>query len=162
MRIVDTALERFGSIDFLVKNAGIGSPSPLHETDDDALDHFLNVMLRAPFRLCRDCVPHMKPGSGVVNVTSTFAMIGGRRSGACSAARGGLMLLAEHMACEYGPQGIRCSCVPPGVTMTDMVRHRLEDETFQRVNVDTTPYPRLPQPEDMAATIAFLCSPAAR
>ena len=158
-RIVELALERFGSIDFLVNNAGIGSPSPLHETDDDALDHFLNVMLRAPFRLCRDAVPHMKPGSGVVNVTSTFAMIGGRRGGAYSAAKGGLKSLTEHMACEYGPQGIRSNCVAPGVTMTDMVRHRFEDETFQRVNVDTTPYPRLAEPEDVAATIAFLCSP---
>ena len=158
-RIVELALERFGSIDFLVNNAGIGSPSPLHETDDDALDHFLNVMLRAPFRLCRDAVARMKPGSGVVNVTSTFAMIGGRRGGAYSAAKGGLKSLTEHMACEYGPQGIRSNCVAPGVTMTDMVRHRFEDETFQRVNVDTTPYPRLAEPEDVAATIAFLCSP---
>ncbi len=160
-RIVGLALERFGSIDFLVNNAGIGSPGPLHETDDNALDHFLNVMLRAPFRLCRDAVVHMKPGSGVVNVTSTFAMIGGRRGGAYSAAKGGLKSLTEHMACEYGPRGIRSNCVAPGVTITDMVRHRFEDETFQRVNVDTTPYPRLAEPEDVAATIAFLCSPGA-
>jgi NAD(P)-dependent dehydrogenase (short-subunit alcohol dehydrogenase family) len=43
--------------------------------------------------------------------------------------------------------------------MTDMVRHRFEDETFQRSNVDTTPYPRLAEPDDVAAAIAFLCSP---
>ena len=87
--IVDQALERFGRIDFLVNNAGIGSPKPLHETDDDTLDHFLDIMLRAPFRLARDVIPHMQAGSGVVNVTSTFAMIGGKRGGAYSAAKGG-------------------------------------------------------------------------
>jgi meso-butanediol dehydrogenase / (S,S)-butanediol dehydrogenase / diacetyl reductase len=157
--IVALALERFGRLDFVVNNAGIGSPKPLDETDDATLDHFLDIMLRAPFRLCREAIPHLQPGSGVVNVTSTFAMIGGKRGGAYSAAKGGLKSLTEHMACEYGPRGIRSNCVAPGVTMTDMVRHRFEDETFKRVNVETTPYPRLAQAEDVAAAIVFLCSP---
>jgi meso-butanediol dehydrogenase / (S,S)-butanediol dehydrogenase / diacetyl reductase len=157
--VVKHALDRFGRIDFLINNAGIGSPKPLDETDDAMLDDFLDIMLRAPFRLCREAIPHMAPGSGIVNVTSTFAMIGGKRGGAYSAAKGGLKSLTEHMACEYGPRGIRSNCVAPGVTMTDMVRHRFEDETFKRVNVETTPYPRLAEAEDIAATIAFLCSP---
>ncbi|MFT3967060.1 MAG: SDR family oxidoreductase, partial [Sphingobium sp.] len=157
--IVKLALDRFGSIDHLVNNAGVGSPKPLHETDDDTLDSFIDIMLRAPFRLCRDAVVHMKPGSSIVNVTSTFAMIGGRRGGAYSAAKGGLKSLSEHMACEYGPQGIRTNNVAPGVTMTDMVRHRFEDEGFKRANVETTPYPRLAEPEDVASVIAFLCLP---
>jgi meso-butanediol dehydrogenase / (S,S)-butanediol dehydrogenase / diacetyl reductase len=63
------------------------------------------------------------------------------------------------MACEDGPQGIRSNCVAPGVTMTDRVRHRFEDETFKRVNIETTPYPRLSEAEDVASVIAFLCSP---
>jgi meso-butanediol dehydrogenase / (S,S)-butanediol dehydrogenase / diacetyl reductase len=158
-QIVQCALGRFGRIDFLINNAGIGSPKPLDETDDAMLDHFLDIMLRAPFRLCRDVIPHMTPGSGVVNVTSTYAMIGGKRGGAYSAAKGGLKSLTEHMACEYGPRGIRSNCVAPGVTMTDMVRGRFADETFKRVNVETTPYPRIAEAEDIAATIAFLCSP---
>ena len=160
-QIVAQALSRFGRIDFLINNAGLGSPKPLDETDDAMLDQFLGVMLRAPFRLCREAIGHMKPGSGVVNVTSTFAMIGGKRGGAYSAAKGGLKSLTEHMACEYGPRGIRSNCVAPGVTMTDMVRHRFEDETFKRVNVETTPYPRLGEVGDIASTIAFLCSPGA-
>jgi meso-butanediol dehydrogenase / (S,S)-butanediol dehydrogenase / diacetyl reductase len=160
-RIVRLALERFGRIDFLINNAGLGSPKPLDETDDAMLDEFLGVMLRAPFRLCREAIAHMQPGSGVVNVTSTFAMIGGKRGGAYSAAKGGLKSLTEHMACEYGPRGVRSNCVAPGVTMTDMVRHRFEDETFKRVNVETTPYPRLGEVADIASTIAFLCSPGA-
>ena len=158
-RIVRAALDRFGGIDCLVNNAGIGSPKPLDETDDATLDHFLNVMLRAPFRLCREVVPHLPAGASIVNITSTFAHTGGRRGGAYSAAKGGLKSLTEHMACEYGPRGIRSNCVAPGVTMTEMVRHRFEDETFKRNTVETTPYPRLAEPEDMAAMIAFLCSP---
>lgn len=158
-QIVQFALDRFGRIDALVNNAGIGSPRPLDETDDETLDKFLDIMLVAPFRLCRDVIPHLGEGASVVNVTSTFAHVGGRRGGAYSAAKGGLKSLTEHMACEYGPRGIRSNCVAPGVTMTDMVRHRFDDEAFRRVNVETTPYPRLAQPEDVASVIAFLCLP---
>lgn len=158
-KIVQTALDRFGRIDFLINNAGIGSPKPLHETDDASLDHFLGIMLRAPFRLARDVIPHMKSGSAIINVTSTFALVGGRRGGAYSAAKGGLTSLTLHIACEYGAQGIRANCVAPGVTVTDMVRERLNDSAFKRMNVDMTPYPRLGEANDIASTIAFLCSP---
>ena len=157
--IVRTALERFGRIDCLVNNAGVGSPKPVHEASDADFDSFIDIMLRAPFRLCREVLPHLGEGASIVNVTSTFAHIGGRRGGAYSAAKGGLKSLTEHMACEYGPRGIRSNCVAPGVTMTDMVRHRFDDEIFKRSNVDTTPYPRLAEPEDIASVIAFLCSP---
>lgn len=159
--IVQLALERFGRIDFLINNAGLGSPKPLHETDDASLDQFLGVMLRAPFRLARDAIVHMQPGSGIVNVTSTFAVVGGRRGGAYSAAKGGLTSLTLHMACEYGAQGIRSNCVAPGVTVTDMVRGRLDDEGFRRMNTEMTPAPRLGTVEDVASTIAFLCSAGA-
>lgn len=160
-QIVQLALDRFGRIDFLVNNAGAGSPKPLHETDDATLDGFLDLMLRAPFRLAREAIVHMGEGCGIVNVSSTYAVIGGRRGGAYSAAKGGLDALTKHIACDYGPQGIRANCVAPGVTMTDMVRHRFEDEMFKRVNVETTPFPRLGEVEDVASTIAFLCSPGA-
>lgn len=158
-RIVEATLERWGRIDFLVNNAGVGSPKPLHETDDENLDFFLDIMLRAPFRLARDCIVHMKPGSAIINVTSTFAVIGGRRGGAYSAAKGGLSALTTHIACQYGAQGIRANNVAPGVTVTPMVEHRLEDEMFKRINVEMTPYPRLGKVEDIASTVAFLCSP---
>ena len=159
-QIVDLALRLFGRVDYVVNNAGVGSPKPLDECDDEQLDYFLDIMLKAPFRLCREAIPHMGEGASVVNVTSTFAHIGGRRGGAYSAAKGGLKSLTEHMACEYGPRGIRSNGVAPGVTRTEMVAHRFEDEAFKRVNVETTPFPRLAEAEDVAAVIAFLCSDA--
>jgi len=78
-RIVDAAVERWGRIDFLINNAGVGNPKPLHETDDESLDYSLGLMLRAPFRLARDVIVHMQPGSAIINVTSTFAVVGGMR-----------------------------------------------------------------------------------
>jgi NAD(P)-dependent dehydrogenase (short-subunit alcohol dehydrogenase family) len=157
-RIVEAALSRWGRIDFLINNAGIGSPKPLHETDDETLDHFLGVMLRAPFRLAREAIPHLMPGSAIINITSTFAVVGGLRGGAYSAAKGGLTALTTHIACQYGAQGIRCNAVAPGVTVTPMVATRLEDERFRKINTEMTPHQRLGRVDDIAATVAFLCS----
>jgi len=157
-RIVDLAVERWGHIDFLINNAGVGSPKPLHETDDESLDYFLGLMLRAPFRLARDVIPHMQPGSAIINVTSTFAVVGGLRGGAYSAAKGGMTALTTHIACQYGPRGIRCNAVAPGVTLTPMVAQRLGDERFRKINTEMTPHQRLGKVEDIASTVAFLCS----
>ncbi len=157
-RIVELAVDRWGHIDFLINNAGVGSPKPLHETDDETLDYFLNLMLRAPFRLAREVIQHMGPDSAIINVTSTFAVVGGLRGGAYSAAKGGMTALTTHIACQYGPQGIRCNAVAPGVTLTPMVAQRLEDERFRKINTEMTPYPRLGRVEDIASTVAFLCS----
>jgi NAD(P)-dependent dehydrogenase (short-subunit alcohol dehydrogenase family) len=160
-QIVDAAIGRWGRIDFLINNAGVGKPKPLHETDDESLDYFLGLMLRAPFRLAREAVVHMQPGSAIINITSTFAVVGGLRGGAYSAAKGGLTSLTRHIACQYGPQGIRCNAVAPGVTLTPMVASRLEDARFRKINTEMTPYPRLGQVNDIASTVAFLCSDGA-
>jgi NAD(P)-dependent dehydrogenase (short-subunit alcohol dehydrogenase family) len=157
-RIVGAAVDRWDHVDFLINNAGLGSPKPLHETDDETLDRFLGLMLRAPFRLARDVLPHMRPGSAIINITSTFAVVGGLRGGAYSAAKGGLTALTTHIACQYGAQGIRCNAVAPGVIQTPMTEHRLQDERFRRLNTEMTPHQRLGTVDDVASAVAFLCS----
>ncbi len=158
-RIIGAALERFGRIDFLINNAGDGRPKPLVETTDEDFDYFMDVMLRAPFRLSREAIPHMQEGSAIINITSTFAMIGGLRGGAYSAAKAGVTGLTTHVAAQYGAQGIRCNAVAPGVTLTALTEDRIKDEAFRRMNVEMTPHTRLGHVDDIAATVAFLCSP---
>lgn len=159
-RIVERAVARWGRIDALVNNAGIGRPKPVDQTDDATLDYVLALMLRAPFRLIRESLPHMAAGSVVINVTSTYAVVGGLRGGAYSAAKAGLTGLTTHMAAEYGARGIRCNAVAPGVIETPMTEGRFDDPAFIKMNNHMTPYPRLGNVDDVAGTIAFLCSPA--
>lgn len=158
-RIVELAMQRWGGIDFIVNNAGVGSPRPLHEADDAHFDQFIALMLRAPFRLSREALAHMRPGGAIINITSTFSVVGGLRGGAYSAAKAGLDGLTRHIACQYGASGIRANSVAPGVTVTPMTEGRLEDPIFRRMNTEMTPHTRLGTVEDVASTVAFLCSP---
>jgi NAD(P)-dependent dehydrogenase (short-subunit alcohol dehydrogenase family) len=160
-RAVEFAVSRFGRLDHLVNNAGVGSPKPVHETDDQTLDRFLGLMLRAPFRLAREALKVFQPGASIVNVSSTYALVGGLRGGAYSAAKAGLHGLTLHMACQYGSAGIRSNAVAPGVVPTAMTAHRLEDEAFRRMNDDMTPSPRRGTVADIAEAIVFIASPAA-
>ena len=157
-RIVQAALDRWGRIDFLVNNAGVGSPKPLLETGDDELDAILSLMLKAPFRLAREAIPHMRPGSAVISISSTYAIVGGLRGGAYSAAKAGLWGLTSHIAVQYGPLGVRANVVAPGVIRTPMTEARFEDERFVRMNREMTPHTRLGEVSDVASTVAFLCS----
>ena len=88
-------------------------------------------------------------------------MVGGLRGGAYSAAKGGLTSLTMHIAAQYGAQGICRNAVAPGVIKTPMTEHRFEDERFRKINTEMTPSPRLGTVEDIASTVAFLCSPGA-
>lgn len=160
-RAVAFALERFGRLDHLVNNAGVGSPKPVHETDDETLDHFLGLMLRAPFRFCRAALAAFGDEASIVNISSTYAIVGGLRGGAYSAAKAGLDGLTRHMAAQYGASGVRSNSVAPGVIPTPMTFHRLEDEGFRRMNTDMTPHPRMGKVEDVAEAVHFLSSPAA-
>jgi len=158
---VAAAMERFGRLDYLINNAGKGRPLPVHETSDDVLDEFLDVLLRAPFRFCREALAVMKPGSAVVNVASTFAILGGLRGGAYSAAKAGIVGLTRHMAAQYGAQGIRSNVVAPGVTETPMTAYNWQNEAFRRMNFEMTPMDRTCTAEDVANAICFLLSPEA-
>ena len=157
-RAVALALARFGRLDYLINNAGIGRPKPVHETDDALLDQNLNLMLRAPFRFIREAVPVMGPESCIINVSSTYALVGGLRGGAYSAAKAGLIGLTTHVACQYGSIGIRCNAVAPGVVETEMTNDRMNSETFRRMNEEMTPSTRGGTVADVANMIVFLCS----
>jgi len=159
-RAVGLAIERFGRLDHLVNNAGVGSPKPVHETDDETLDYFLDLMLRAPFRFCREALRVFGDEATIVNVSSTYSLLGGLRGGAYAAAKGGINALTLHLAAQYGSAGVRSNAVAPGVVPTPMTYHRLEDEGFRRMNYDMTPAPRMGTAEDVANAIYFLSSPA--
>ena len=161
-RAVAAAVDRFGRLDYLVNNAGVGKPQPVDETTDEVLDFFLGVHLRAPFRFCREALTAMGDGGAIVNLASSFAIIGGLRGGAYSAAKSGIIGLSKHMAAQYGPRGIRTNVVAPGVLQTPMTDYAWNSPRFRRMNFDMTPLNRTGTAEDAAHAIRFLLSDEAR
>lgn len=157
-RVVDHALATFGQLDHLVSNAGAGVWGLVHETSDAMLDEVLNTSLRAPFRLCREALPHLKEGSSIVHVGSTYGIVGGYDGGAYSAAKAGLIGLMRTMAAQYGHKGIRSNVVAPGVIRTAMTDAYWDHPGFQRMNQEMTPYYREGTSEDIANVVVFICS----
>lgn len=157
-KAVDLAMERFGRLDCLVNNAGSGRWAPVHLTDDDMLNEVVEISLKAPFRFCREALRVMQAGSSIINVGSTFGILGGLDGGAYCAVKAGLIGLTQTMAAQYGAQGIRSNLVAPGVIKTDMTKDYWDAPPFQRVNQEMTPFNREGTTEDVANTIYFLAS----
>lgn len=157
-RAVQLAMARFGRLDCLVNNAGSGKWAPVHQTDDATLDEVIAISLKGPFRFARAALAVMGPGASIINVGSTFGMIGGLDGGAYCAVKAGLIGLTQTLAAQYGAQGIRSNLVAPGVIRTDMTKDYWEAAPFQRLNQEMTPFNRDGTPEDVANLVHFLAS----
>jgi 3-oxoacyl-[acyl-carrier protein] reductase len=162
--LVAGTCQRFGAIDVLVNNAGmnqtgIAEPSPpFHEFDPAAWDRQLAITLTTAFNVTRAVVGGMRErGWGrIVMVSSvTGPVVSYPGQSAYAAAKGGLGGLMRTLAVELGPHGITVNSVAPGWIATASV-----DYSEQRSG-DFTPVGRPGTPDEVAATVAFLASPAA-
>lgn len=157
-RAAALAMERFGRIDCLVNNAGSGKWAPVGDTPDTMLDEVIGLSLKAPFRFARDVLPHMKSGSAIINIGSTWGLIGGMGGGIYPVVKSALVGLTRSLATDYGPAGIRCNLIAPGVIRTDMTKDHWDMAAFRRANQEMTPFNRDGTPEDVAETAFFLAT----
>lgn len=150
--------ETLGPVDILVNSAAINVQGSIFDYDPDDWDRVIDADLTAPWYLIRITIGAMRDrGSGsIINVTSVAAYIGGNGvEGPYGVAKAGLHDLTRAVAIEGGPFGIRCNAVAPGLIDSKWVQAQAERyETF----IAETPLRRHGQPEDVANTIAFLCS----
>lgn len=157
-KIVEHAISTFGRLDIVVNNAGSFNFGPVHATTDDMLDEVLSISLRAPFRLCREALPHLGQGSSILFVGSTWGIYGTPGGGAYSAVKAGLIGLMQTMAAEYGPQGVRSNYIAPTVVRTEMTDSFWDLDFFRRTNHELTPLQGECSVDDIANMAAFLCS----
>jgi 3-oxoacyl-[acyl-carrier protein] reductase len=162
--MVDGVLARFGRIDVLVNNAGIGRPGRIEAVTEEEWDRTLAVDLKAHFLTCRAVVPIMRrQGRGhIVNVSS----IAGRHvslvnSIAYTSAKAGVIGFTRHLAQEVGRDGIRVNCLAPGPTRTPLLAGLMDAEREAAVAA-RVPLGYVSEPEEQAQVILFLASDDAR
>lgn len=151
----------FGPVTHLINNAGHVHQGRFTELTVEEFDRMIAVHLRGTF-LCTQAVLKgmLARGQGViVNIASQLGQIGGIELVHYSAAKAGIIGLTKALAREVSAQGVRVNAVAPGPINTPLVRRLSAD--WQRAKAAELPLGRFGEPEEVAATVAFLCSPAA-
>jgi NAD(P)-dependent dehydrogenase (short-subunit alcohol dehydrogenase family) len=161
---VETCVERYGSLDVMVNNAGIFPEQvEIDAVDEATYDAVLDVNLKGVYFGCRAAVDHMKrqPSGGViVNTSSVAGLFGYERASAYCASKGGVANLTRELALEQGPNGIRVNAVAPGIIET--AQTRVDEEEVIGEHLNEIPLRRDGTPADVADAALFLASDEAR
>ena len=161
-RLAERTVDRFGSVDALVNNAGIGSRGSFEDLDHEAWQRVLDVNLTGVFNCSRAVVPEMIDGDGgsIVNISSMAGRnISYHGAANYTASKWGVIGLTKHMAWDLGEHDVRVTAVCPGSTVTPLT----ESNTTPEERASTTekiPLDRWASPEDHAAAVAYLVSDA--
>ncbi len=153
---------RFGPPSVLVNNAGITRDNLMMRMKDEEWDSIIDTNLSSVYRVIKACLRGMmKARHGrIVNISSVVGATGNPGQANYAAAKAGLIGLTKSLARELGSRGITVNAVAPGFIDTDMTRELPEASRDALLN--QIPLGQLGQPEDIAAAVVFLASPAAR
>lgn len=162
--LMEDACARFGGIDVICNNAGIGLLKRVDETTDDEYDLVMDTNVRGAFLCSRFAVPYLldRGGGAIVNIGSVAAEVGFERDAAYCASKGAVLALTRQMALDYATSGIRVNCVAPGFVATKMMRTFVDGHEdpaeVQRAIVGLHPMGRVGRPDEIASAVAFLAS----
>jgi 3-oxoacyl-[acyl-carrier protein] reductase len=161
---VAAAVAAGGALDILVTCAGIIRDDMLFKLSDDDWDAVIDTHLKGSFFAVRAAQKHMvEQKSGKIVLISSTSALGNRGQTNYSTAKAGLQGMTKTLAIELGPFNVNVNCVAPGFIETAMTRQTAERmgvpfEQFMEAVAAQTPLRRVGQPEDVAGTIAYLCS----
>lgn len=152
----------FGRIDALVNNAGVAIFKPILDTRFDEWREVLATNLDGPFLCTQACAPVMlKTGGGsVVNIASISGLRGSTLRVAYGTSKAALIHLTRQQAVELGAVGIRVNAIAPGPVDTEMAK-KVHTPAIRKDYHDVIPLERYGTPEEIAASVGFLCSSAA-
>ncbi len=159
--LIDKTVEEFGTIDFLINNAGITRDNLAIRMSEDEWDKVIDINLKGTF-LCSKYAAKvmMKKRFGrIVNIASVAGILGSAGQANYGASKAGVMALTKTFARELGARNVTSNAVAPGfiiTEMTDKLSDRVKEEYLAQI-----PLKRGGTPEDIAAAVIFLCSPAA-
>jgi NAD(P)-dependent dehydrogenase (short-subunit alcohol dehydrogenase family) len=168
--LIEKTVATYGRLDFAFNNAGFGTvPKPLHKQSVEDFDSMMATTLRGVFLCMKYEIQQMltQGAEAIVNNSSVAGLIAAPGTGPYTASKHAVMGLTRSAALDYAKQGIRINAVNPGYTRTDIVTPQsLQEmgvtlEQFESMVSSSVPMGRMGQPEEIAATVVFLCSDAA-
>lgn len=160
--LVDQALTTFGQIDLLINNAGITRDTLLIRMKEEDWDDVIQINLKGAFLMTKLVGKAMlkKKSGKIVNITSVVGVMGNAGQANYAASKAGLIGLTKSAAKEFAPRGITVNAVAPGFIRTDMT-DAISDEMKAKYS-EAIPLGAMGEAEDIARTVAFLCSEGAR
>ncbi len=164
---VDDVVGRFGQLDVVVNNAGVGALGTVAENDDAEWHRVFDVNVVGMVRMSRAALPHLRRSqhAAIVNTCSVAALAGLPNRALYSATKGAVYALTLAMAADHVGDGVRVNCVNPGTVDTPWVSRLLDsaaDPAAERSALEARqPMRRLVAAQEVAEAIAYLASPAA-
>lgn len=150
-----------GPVDVLVNNAGIWLFSALEDTTPSDFERVVRVNLGGTFNCTQAFGRSMLDrGGSIVNIVSIAAAAASPGVGSYSPSKSAVVALTRQTAVEWGPRGVRCNAVGPGLVPTPGASGVYHDAEVRRVRARAVPLRRLGEPGDVANVVGFLASPA--
>jgi NAD(P)-dependent dehydrogenase (short-subunit alcohol dehydrogenase family) len=166
--LLEKTVERFGTVDYLINNAGGQFPARPTAISDNGWRAVIDLNLNGTWNMCSRVGPHMaERGTGaIVNVVHIYSFERGAAPFAHSgAARAGVVNLTKTLAYHWARHGLTVNALAPGFVATEGLQEEfghLDQEDFESAALKDIPTHRLADPDEIAAVTVFLCSPAAR
>ena len=165
-RVVDGAAAALGGLDAVVNNAGIDATEwkPVAEWPVEEFDLLIRTNLRGPFLVAKYAIPHLLAAGGgsIVHMSSVCAITVWAGDCGYDISKAGLNMLSDHIAVEYGAQGIRSNTLMPGVIATELhesVMVAMDDgRAFERELLSRHPIGRFGNVTEVADACVFLCA----
>ena len=158
---VAATIARFGKLDVVVNNAGIGGGGRLEDTTVEEWDRVMAVNAKGVFLGTKAAIPEMKRAGGgsIINISSQLGLVGTDTSSPqYQASKGAVRLLTKATAIQYAGEGIRCNSVHPGPIVTPMTEAGRANPERQQVMLSRIPLGRYGLAEDVAYGVLFLAS----
>ena len=162
-RAVEETVERYGRLDVLVNNAGLGTNHDALEATEQEWDELFAVNVRGLFFACQAAGRRMveQRHGRIVNMASQAGLVGIPRHAAYSASKGAVIALTRVLALEWGPFGVTVNSVAPTFIRTPGTAERLDRPEFLADVLDRIPAGRVGTTTDVAGAVLYLASPAA-